>query len=132
MNPALAAVAATLARHPELAVGILFGSVARNDAGADSDLDVAVAADHALSSAEKLGLLDELALAANRPVDLLDLHQLHGPILSRLLTEGRLVLRRPDSDIYPRLILRAIADEADFLPYRRRILDARRRAWTTN
>lgn len=132
MNSSLTRIADTLAQHPELTLGIVFGSIADETATARSDLDIAVAGARALSPDEKLRLIDELALTSRRTIDLVDLHDLHGPLLARLLKSGRLVLRRENDDIYPRLILRAIADEADFLPYRRRLLEARRQAWIGN
>ena len=109
----------------------MFGS-ATETSTAQSDLDVAVAGARALSADEKMRLIDELALDSNRAIDLVDLHDLHGPLLARLLKNGRIVLRREGDDIYPRLILRAIADEDDFLPYRRRILETRLKAWIGN
>ena len=132
MDTPLAKITDTLARHPELMLGIVFGSTADKTSTTQSDLDIAVAGARALSAEEKLRLIDELALDSNRAIDLVDLHDLHGPLLARLLKNGRIVLRREGDDIYPRLILRAIADEADFLPYRRRILESRRNAWTGN
>ncbi len=132
MNSPLSRITATLALHSELSLGIVFGSAATTTSAAHSDLDVAVAGARALSADEKLKLIDELALDSNRAIDLVDLHDLHGPLLARLLKNGRIVLRRAGDNIYPRLILRAIADEADFMPYRRRILESRRNAWTGN
>lgn len=131
MNPSLDAVSAALQRHAELSVAIAFGSVAKGRQRADSDLDVAVLAGRPLDAAEKLALIEELAGASGRPVDLVDLHGLHGPVLSRLLREGELLLRR-DPAALANLSLRAIYDEADFLPYRRRIIEERRRAWTAS
>lgn len=127
----LTALSDYFAHRPELLVAIAFGSVVRGDAGHDSDLDAALLADHALSGEEKLALIDELATISGRPVDLLDLYDLHGPVLGRLLREGQVLLRR-DNNALAGLYLRALYDEADFLPYRRRILDERRRAWIGN
>lgn len=127
----LAAVADMLGRRADLRLVIAFGSVARNAATQDSDLDVAVLAERPLAADEKLALIEELAAIGGRPVDLLDLYDLHGPVLGRLLREGRVLLRR-DSDDLARLILRAVIDEEDFAPYRRRILETRRQAWTAN
>lgn len=72
MDTPLAKITDTLARHPELMLGIVFGSTADKTSTAHSDLDVAVAGAHALSAEEKLRLIDELALDSNRAIDLVD------------------------------------------------------------
>jgi hypothetical protein len=64
-------------------------------------------------------------------VDLLDLYGLHGPVLTRLILEGVELLRR-DAAALAELRLRALYDDADFMPYRRRILDERQRQWTAS
>lgn len=58
-----------LARHPQIKLGILFGSLGRRQARFDSDLDLAVAADHPLDMDEKRALIEGLAQAVSRPVD---------------------------------------------------------------
>jgi predicted nucleotidyltransferase len=66
-------VAAVLDRHPNIGVALIFGSLARNAANAGSDLDLAVAGRRPLDATEKVRLIEELALATGRPVDLIDL-----------------------------------------------------------
>ncbi|MDD3517882.1 MAG: nucleotidyltransferase domain-containing protein [Chromatiales bacterium] len=116
-----------LAEHPEIRLAILFGSLAGDLAGPDSDLDLAVAADHPLSAEAKMTLMGELAVATGRPVDLVDLNTVGEPLLGQILAHG---LRLCGSDEgYARLVTRHLLDEADFMPYYRRILAERRRAW---
>ncbi len=86
-------IAGVLARHSEVAAGYLFGSVARGDSRADSDLDVGVVysqrGDHDELTA---ALAHELALATGfERVDVVDLDA-QGPIFAhRVLLEGRRV-----------------------------------------
>jgi len=61
MNSELRAIADALSCHADLRVAIAFGSVARDQAGPDSDLDLAILARKPLTAAERLALIDELA-----------------------------------------------------------------------
>jgi len=117
-----------LARHPSITVAVLFGSMATGRARFDSDLDLAVTAATPLTQQFRLSLIESLALAFGRPVDLIDLNQLHGPLLHQILTQGRLILCT-DRTHYAELLRRLVYDEADFMPYYRRILAHRRKAW---
>lgn len=118
-----------LARHPSVKLAILFGSLAVGPARFDSDLDLAVAAATPLDTQARIDLIEDLALAFGRPVDLVDLEQIHGPLLHQVLTKGHLVLCK-DRTRYAELLLRMLYEEADFMPYYRRILASRRKAWT--
>jgi len=117
-----------LSRHPEIALAILFGSLAARRARPDSDVDLAVAGSHPLSARDREDLIGELAQATGRAVDLVDLAAATGPLLSRILSTGRL-LRCADRALYAQLIKRVIYDDADMARYRDRILAAQRRRW---
>lgn len=117
-----------LARHPAITVTILFGSMATGRTRFDSDLDLAVAAATPLSTQSRMDLIEDLALAFGRPVDLIDLDRLHGPLLHQILTQGTLIVCT-DRTHYAELLRRLVYDEADFMPYYRRILAERRKAW---
>lgn len=117
-----------LARHPSITLAFLFGSMATARARFDSDLDLAVSATTPLTVQSRMNLIEDLALAFGRPVDLIDLDQLHGPLLHQILTQGQLMLCK-DRTRYAELLLRMVYDEADFMPYYRRILADRRKAW---
>ena len=125
--PILVALRDTLARHPELALAIVFGSVARGAEDADSDVDLAVQAAGPLGAKLKMALVAELAEATGRAVDLIDLCTVGEPLLGQILNHGRRLLGS-DED-YARLLSRHLIDAADFLPYAQRIVDERRRAW---
>ena len=123
-----AALGQVLARHPSIVVAILFGSLAAGRGRFDSDLDLAIAAASPVSPETRLQLIEELAVALGRPVDLIDLVQTHGPLLQQVLTQGRLIICT-DRTRYADLLLRVVYEEADVMPYYRRILAERRQAW---
>ena len=123
-----AAIGQVLARHPSIVVAILFGSLATGRNRNDSDLDLAVASTTPLDPQIRIQLIEELAVGLGRPVDLIDLAQTHGPLLQQILTKGRL-LTCTDRTRYADLLLRVVYEEADVMPYYRRILAERRQAW---
>jgi predicted nucleotidyltransferase len=125
---AQAAIGQVLARHPSIVVAILFGSLAAGHSRTDSDLDLAVASTSPLSSQTRLQLIEELAVRLGRPVDLIDLAQTHGPLLQQILTKGHLLICT-DRTRYADLLLRVVYEEADVMPYYRRILAERRQVW---
>lgn len=116
-----------IGEQPHLQLVILFGSVATGHASAGSDLDLAVDAGHPLTAEEKMALIASLAQSTGRPVDLIDLRTTGEPLLGQILSQGRRILGSDER--YANLIRRHLLDEADFLPYRNRILEHRRRTW---
>jgi predicted nucleotidyltransferase len=116
-----------LTRHGGMRLGILFGSLAKGRATPESDLDLAVLMDVPLSAETKMALIGDLSQAVGRPVDLIDLRVAGEPLLGQILKHGVRLLGS-DAD-YAELIKRHLFDEADFMPYRRRILAERRQAW---
>jgi predicted nucleotidyltransferase len=126
--PILEQLTETLAADTSLGIVIVFGSVAEDRARADSDIDIAVAADRPLGVAEKLALIEAIAEQTGRPVDLVDLRTAGEPLLGQILQKGRrLLVRNPR--LLGELISRHLTDTEDFLPYRHRILGARRASW---
>jgi predicted nucleotidyltransferase len=116
-----------LNQHGGVRLAILFGSLATGRATAESDLDLAVLMDAPLPAETKMALIADLSLAIGRPVDLIDLKTTGEPLLGQILKHG-VRLFGSESD-YADLIKRHLFDEADFTPYRRRILTERRRQW---
>ena len=116
-----------LARHPEIDLAVLFGSLATGTARSDSDVDLAVAATTPLSLEARMALIGELAEQLGRPVDLIDLVTVGEPLLGQILSRGRRLLGSDER--YARLMTRHLFDNADFTPYRSRILAERRQAW---
>lgn len=116
-----------LIKHGDIRLAILFGSLAGARATARSDLDLAVQMGVPLSAEAKMILIDELSQAIGRPVDLIDLRVVGEPLLGQILKHGVRLLGS-DGD-YAELLKRHLFEEADFMPYRRRILAERRQAW---
>jgi hypothetical protein len=77
-----------------------------------------------------MALISELARRTGRPVDLVDLHAVGEPLLGQILRHGKRILGGDTH--YANLIRRHLFDQADYLPYRNRILAERRRAWLKN
>jgi predicted nucleotidyltransferase len=122
-----AALRAVLADFPQLVLALVFGSVAQGTARPDSDLDVAVAAAKPLSLDERMAIMAALAQHTGRPIDLIDLHDASPPLLGQILRHGRRILGSDAA--YGRLISRHVLDQADFAPYRNRVLAERRATW---
>ena len=116
-----------LKQHPQIVLAVLFGSLARNAARTDSDLDLAVSADRPLNANEKMQLIMDLAESIGRPVDLVDLFTVGEPLLGQIIIGGRRILG--DDGRYAVLLSRHLFNQADFMPYQKRILHERRRAW---
>ncbi len=106
----------------------LFGSVARGTPQTTSDLDVAVLGPTPLSADRKATVIEKLAQATGRPVDLIDLQATDGPIVGRILHDGARLFCN-DTTLYAHLLTRWWRHQADWRPYRRRILETRRERW---
>jgi len=117
----------TLTSFPEIILVVLFGSVALGRQRADSDLDIAVAAKRALTAHEKIALISALAERTGRPIDLIDLKVVSEPLLGQIVRHGRRILG--SDTLYGELISRHLFEQADFMPYRSRLLAERRMAW---
>ncbi|MDP1593541.1 MAG: nucleotidyltransferase domain-containing protein [Gallionella sp.] len=116
-----------LTHFPQITLAVLFGSVATGSQREDSDLDIAVAAKQVLTAQERITLVGALAERIGRPVDLIDLHGVSEPLLGQIVRHGRRILG--SDTLYGDLIARHLFEQADFMPYRTRILAERRLAW---
>lgn len=116
-----------LSQFPQVEMAVLFGSVARGQAHVHSDLDIAVQAPQLLTAPAKQALIEALATATGRPVDLVDLQAVGEPLLGQILKHGRRLLGSDTA--YGRLIYQHVLDQADFMPYRSRIVAERRATW---
>ncbi len=134
-GPAALPIAADLAAQLKLALAgfthielaLVFGSVATGRARFDSDLDIAVAAKRALTSIEKQSIIAALATSTGRAIDLIDLNVAGEPLLGQIVRHGQRLIGSDHA--YGALISRHLLDQADFMPYRNRILTERRAAW---
>ena len=121
-------IACLLARYPSIKLGIVFGSLAAERATPESDLDLGVAATQSLDTVMKTTLIEALAEISGRPVDLIDLQAVSGPILQQVLTQGQLIYCT-DQMLYAALIRDMLFNQSDMMPYYDRILAERRKAW---
>jgi len=64
---------------------------------------------------------------AGRPIDLIDLKVAAEPLMGQILRHGRRLMGSDEA--YAQLITRHLYEQADFMPYRNRILAERRAAW---
>lgn len=116
-----------LAQFPTLVLALVFGSVAQGRERADSDLDIAVAALQPLTPVERMNIIAALAEQTGRPVDLIDLYGVAEPLLGQIVRHGRRLLGSDGA--YGNLISKHLFEQADFMPYRNRVLAERRAAW---
>jgi uncharacterized protein len=112
---------------PQIKLAILFGSVSKGTANAQSDLDLAVIAQQPLQAAEKIKIIEALAIATGRPIDLVDIYAAPEPLLGQVLKHGRRILGADTT--YAQLLYRHLIEQADFVPLQNRILSERRMAW---
>lgn len=113
---------------PEVAVALLFGSRARGNARADSDVDVAVIFVPAADGARRFALRCELSerLARAMGVDRADVVDLEAasPLLAHeVLQHGRLLLSL-DEPLRTRVVARQVMRYIDTAPMRRVLDDA--------
>jgi uncharacterized protein len=117
-----------LDQFPEVVIGILFGSASKNELTFESDVDLAVAGHKPLEAAVKKDLHEALAVELMRPVDLIDLQKTNGLLLYQAMTKGNLFYCK-DRYLYGELIKKMLFNQADMMPYHKRILKERRERW---
>ncbi len=115
---------------PAVWFAAVFGSMARGTETPDSDLDLAVQADRPLTTDQRIAITEALALAFNRPIDLIDLRTVGQPLLYQIISGGIQVVGA--RHLWGDLMYRSIMENEDFVPYQKRILEGRRRAWMSN
>jgi len=118
---------AVLTDFPYIELALIFGSVAQGKQRPDSDLDIAVQARHALTAEQKINIISALASQTGRPVDLIDLKVAGEPLLGQILKHGRRLAG--SNAAFAQLLSKHLFDQADFMPYRNRILAERRARW---
>ena len=104
-----------MVRFPFVKAATVYGSFARGKAREDSDLDVGVVGAKALTSKQHIALLGALGGAFGRPVDLIDLRTVRGPVFREALTTG-VVIYRPDPSALGEVIRDMLMYEADEAP----------------
>jgi predicted nucleotidyltransferase len=125
-NKTIDKIRAVVADAPDIAVAFLFGSASKNRLRSDSDVDIAVAGENALSSHRMEELSYKLSESVKRPVDLVDLASTKGLIFHQALTKGIPVIVK-DKRIMARLMTECVYFGDDFLPAVTRMLEQRAR-----
>lgn len=105
---------------PEILLVIVFGSVARNNDSAGSDLDIAVAGSRPLTMDSILQLQCTLEKNIGREVDVIDLQKVSGPILQQVLTTGKIIKNL--SPLYADFIKKMWFNQADMMPLTKFVL----------
>ena len=109
-------------------IAIIFGSVAKNQATDQSDFDIAINSQTLLNVEDKIETISALVLVTGRPIDLVDLHNVGEPLLGQILQHGKWLI---GTDVQKATLLSLhLIDDADFSPYRARMLAERQYAWT--
>ena len=84
----IGALRARLAARGDLALAVVFGSVARGEARPESDLDVAIQPAAQFSAVDEARLVEALARATGREVDLVRLDRVEDVVLRREIARG--------------------------------------------
>ena len=105
----VSSVARVLDEFSQVKIGYIYGSAVNDRMTDASDVDIAV----------------RLSQALGREIDLIDLNAVSGEILRKSMCGGTKVLQK-DTNLHARLVKRLWFDQADMMPYRRRILAERR------
>ncbi len=116
MPPLLEEIAKNL-NQDGLLVAFVYGSAARNQLTANSDLDVAVQYSRELSTNEIISAAQHLERSFGREIDLVDLRNAHGALLQEILVNGTPIVMN-DRSVYESLIkrmFREIEDDGRFL-----------------
>jgi len=74
-----------------------------------------------------MNIIAALAESTGRPIDLIDLKAVAEPLLGQIVRHGRRLMGSDGA--YGRLISQHLFEQADFMPYRNRVLAERRAAW---
>lgn len=119
-----------LQHYSQINLAIIFGSVAKETATRDSDLDIAVSFQEALDANTKINIMSALAELTGRPIDLVDLHDVGEPLLGQILLYGKVIVGNQTQ--VAKLLSRHLIDSEDFMFYQSRILAERRAAWISN
>ena len=104
-----------LSGYPEIHTIILFGSAIKDRLRADSDIDIAVAAERSLSVEQFRKLAASLNGSLSHPVDLIDLKAVSGPILKEALCTGE-VIRKSSVIQFAQLIKKMLYNQSDMMP----------------
>jgi predicted nucleotidyltransferase len=118
-------VKSVLEKDPDLKLALIFGSYARGDEHASSDLDIAVAYKNTLDMNELITIGQKISQQINLEVDIVDLREATGVLLQQIMKD-RITLVNRDSELYGNIISRRVTEESDYMPLRDNMLAIRR------
>ncbi len=118
-----------LSDDPDLLLAMVFGSTADGSQRPDSDIDVAVYPGKKLESRKRQLLVDEIAIATGRAVDLIDLTHVDGALLRQILRSGKIVFSK-EPGILGTLSERLLDWQEDFEPQLNALLETRLQRFT--
>lgn len=113
-----------LSDDPDLLLAMVFGSTADGSHRPDSDIDVAVYPRNQLASRKRQLLVDEIAFATGRTVDLIDLTHVDGALLRQILHSGKVIFSK-EPGILGTLSERLLDWQEDFEPQLNTLLETR-------
>jgi len=113
-----------LEEDPDLQLAMLFGSAAAGHLRPDSDIDIAIYPRRSMSPRKRQQVADQIALATNRAVDLIDLSTAEGALLRQILHSG-IVLFSKDYGLLGSLSERLLDWQENFEPQLNALLEAR-------
>jgi predicted nucleotidyltransferase len=116
-----------LAKRGDVLCAMVFGSFAKGDVHSESDIDIALLADHSLDASERMDLIGRIASITGRSVDLVDLSSAGEPLLGEIVSGGVRILG--DDSHFARLISKHVFNNSDYVPYQQRIMHERRKQW---
>lgn len=116
-----------LEQHQSILMAAVFGSVAMGTATESSDVDVAVLAKAPLTAEDTISLIESIAIATGRAVDLIDLRKAGQPVLGEIVAHGTQIIGNRSH--WGDIVYRNLMDQEDFVPLQQRILEGRRKAW---
>jgi predicted nucleotidyltransferase len=113
-----------LADNPDLLLVVIFGSIANDSQRPDSDIDVAFFPKKRFSGRQRQQLVDQIACATGRTVDLVDLSDIDGALLRQILHSGRVIFSKQPG-ITGILTERLLGWQEDFEPQLNALLESR-------
>lgn len=116
-----------LSAQTSIHFAILFGSFAKQENRADSDIDLAVELDEPLTAENKLILLQSLSELTDRRIDFIDLKTVGEPLLGQIVKYGRVL--KGSEQKFIELSIRNVNMIQDFTPYIKRTLKEKRERW---
>ncbi|RME91424.1 MAG: nucleotidyltransferase domain-containing protein [Candidatus Hydrogenedentota bacterium] len=114
--------------QPEIKIAILYGSYAKGNPHAKSDVDIGVASRKTLSTEEKLNLIGELEQVIGKNIDLVDILGPSRFVVWQMLRYG-VVVKKSDEKLWQRIYLRTVHWLMDVYPIIQKVQDLRKKAF---